>query len=808
MIKHYIKIALRNLAKQKGLAFINIAGLSTGIACFTLFLLYSVNEFSFDRFHKNANRIFRINQVFEREGREMGMAGLYMPLGPSMKKDFPDVENYVRFASQGQNMVRVGNTVTQLPVTFADPQVLSVFSFPLISGTDAAALQEPGNIILTRQTALQLFGEPDVVGKIVDIKVEEEFKPFKVGAVAEDLPANSSIRFSILGNYDYLASLDSRKEALNSWHMTFGDETYVQLRKGSTLMNDNARLSTFMARYYPEETAAPKKKGGKVKMSSRFVLQPLRDVHTAVNIDSGPPGTATNPKNVWILISIATGVLLIACINFTTLAIGRSAGRSKEVGVRKVIGGRKTQLIYQFLTESLLLSIFSAALGLLLANSILPYFNQLAGTNMQFSFKLYPELAWMLAGLILLIGLLAGSYPALILSSFKPVEVLKSRIKIGGSNLFTKSLVTFQFVLSIGLIIATLIMLQQLRFMRSKDIGFNKENVVMIDAGGTDTKKIYSQFRERLAKHAGITGIAGSEMGLGDGEGQMGGRFEINGKELFAIEYPVDPGYLNVLGMQLIAGRDFSRTLVGDTIQSIIVNESFVKNNLATTPEKAIGFITNTDPKKAKTIIGVVKDFNYEPLTRTVRPQLFRYPADFKPGKFFVRIKPGNPTETIAALEAEWKNLVPDIPFRYNFLDEKIDQFYKSEQRWSTIINWAGGMSIFLACLGLFGLAALSAVNRAREIGIRKVLGAPMSSILELLSKDFLKLILIALLIASPLAWYFMHSWLTDFVYRIDIGWTVFVLAGVFALGIAFVTISLQGIRAAMVNPVNSLKEM
>ena len=803
MLLHYLKIALRNLSKQKGLAFINIAGLSLGIACFVLFLLYAVNEFSYDRFHKNADHIFRINQVFERDGKELGMAGLYMPLGPSLKKDFPDVEAYVRF-NAGEYLIKSGNKTTRLPVTFADPQVLSVFSFPLADGTDASALKEPTDVVITQSTARQLFGQLNPLGQVVQIQLEGQFKPFTIMGIAEDVPENSSIRFAILGNFHYLEGLDSRKEMLNSWHMTNGDETYVQLRPGSQLQNDKSAMGAFVTHYYPEEATSKNKKAE--SSGTTFAFQPLRDVHTAVNIDSGPPGSATDPKNVWILISIAAGVLLIACINFTTLAIGRSARRAKEVGLRKVIGGQKSQLIFQFLTESLLLAVISAGLGLLLVKWILPHFNQLSGSNMRFSFTMFPELKWLLGGLVLLIGLLAGSYPALVLSSFKPIEVLKSKVKIGGSNFITKSLVTFQFALSIGLIIVTLVMLRQLKFMRDKNIGFDKENVVMINAAGVDLDKFYPTFKQTLQNQASITGITASEIGLGANEGEMGGRISINEKDFFAIQYPIEPGYLNVMGIQLIAGRDFNPNIVDDSVHSIIINESFVTTNMASTPDKVIGMQTSKNPLKSKTIIGVVKDFNYEPLTRTVRPQMFLYPSQFQPSKIFVRIAPGTPTAALSALEAQWKNLATDLPFTFNFLDEKIDAFYKSEMRWSTIINWAGGMSIFLACLGLFGLAALAAVNRAKEIGIRKVLGAPVSSIIELLSKDFVKLILIALVIASPLTWYFMNQWLQDFAYRVDIGWIIFLVSGLFALTVAIITISFQAFRAARANPVNSLR--
>jgi putative ABC transport system permease protein len=374
--------------------------------------------------------------------------------------------------------------------------------------------------------------------------------------------------------------------------------------------------------------------------------------------------------------------------------------------------------------------------------------------------------------------------------------------------MFTKSLVTFQFVLSIGLIIATVIILQQLSFMHSKNLGFAKENVVVVNTSGADAKKIYPLFRQALQSNPGILGMTGSSMGLGAQEGQMGGGYEFNGKTSGVIEYPVDPYYLKVMNMRLIAGRHFDPAIVSDTINSIIVNESLVKNFLGLTPQEALGKqILGRKNHKPRTIIGVTEDFNFEDLTRTVRPQLFSQPADFTPSRIFVRINPGDPSATLASLESAWKTIVPDdIPFSYSFLDEKFARFYESEKRWSSIVGWAGGISIFLASLGLFGLAALAAVNRTKEIGIRKVMGAGVISIVGLLSKDFLKLVIIALVIASPLVWYFMNDWLKDYAYRIHIGWWVFAVTGVIAVIIALLTIGLQTIKAAMANPVKSLR--
>ena len=809
MIKHYFKIALRNFAKQKGLAFINVFGLSVGLACFTLFLLFAVNEFSFDRFHKNAKNIYRVYlHTDAMHGDEAhGSSYLPIPLGPAMKQDFPEVENYVRIHDAWHgDFVRADNKVSRIKVSFADPQLFSVFSFKILYGNAHNPLKNPNNIVLTKDKALQLFGEPNVIGKTVEIKEEDNFEPFTVTAVTENIPANSTIRFEILASFDYYTNTGGGKRGVDNWNRS-GYQTYLKLRPGSKLTNKSEQLKKFRSKYYPDEEAECKKDSLWTVSGSPFAyrLQPLKEMHTDTKVGGGSV-EAVNPKNIWILLAIAAGVLLIACINFTTLAIGRSAGRAKEVGVRKVIGGDKKQLVLQFLAEALLLSILSAALGILLGKLLLPYFNQLSGRELSFSFTQYPEMIWMLIGLVLLVGLLAGSYPAVVLSGFKPIEVLKSKIRVGGSNFFTKSLVTVQFILSIGLIISTVVILQQLKFMQNKNPGFNKENIVMVDAEGTDTKKVYPLFKQSLASQPSVAGVAGSELGLGEGTGWSMSGFEYNGKHKDVYEYFVDADYINLMGIKLITGRNFDPKIASDTVTSVIINEAML-NDFGWTVENAVGqqlkgYSENLTP----VVIGVVKNFHFRPFSEKVGPQMFHQFHDYAPHKYFVKIRSGNPSIALNAIKKAWTSVVPDLPLKYDFLDDNLNRFYKSESRWSNIVGWAGGISIFLACLGLFGLAALAAVNRTKEIGIRKVLGASLTGIVSLLSKDFLKLVAIALLIASPLAWYFMQKWLQDFAYRINIGWYVFIITGIVAVLIALITISFQAIKAAVANPVKSLR--
>jgi putative ABC transport system permease protein len=804
MIKHYFTIALRNLAKQKGLAFINIIGLSIGLACFILFLLYAVNEFSFDRFHKNAPSLYRV--YFKVEGATENGPGvspyLPMPLGPALKQDFPEVEHAVRFRENwGENFVRTETTTTRVGMSFADPEFFSVFSFPVKEGNAVTALKDLHSVVLTEATAKKLFGNAEPIGKIIQIKADEKFEPFTVTAIAKDLPSNSSLHFGMIGNFNYLASTPSGAESVNNWHR-FSYQTFVQLKAGSPLPS-KARFIAFYKKYNADQEEEAKKRGE--GLHAWYRLQPLTSIHTDLQL-GGAQVPAVDPKTIWILLSIAAGVLLIACINFTTLAIGRSAGRSKEIGVRKVIGGTRKALIFQFLAEALLLSFISFVIGFLIANLLLPFFNQLSDRTLQFSFAQYPQLVYLLAGLVALVGLLAGSYPALILSSFKPVEVLKTKIKLGGSNLFTRSLVTIQFILSAGLVISTIIILQQLHFMQSKNPGFNKENVVVVDADGMQTKKLYPLFKQELSSSPHIVSMASAELGLGEGNGWSMTGFEYNNQHKQVYEYFIDPDYIPALGLQLIAGRNFDPSIADDTVHSVIVNETMVRE-FGWTVQNAVGQeLKGYTETLTPVVIGVVKDFNFRELKIKVAPQLFHQFASYQPYKFFVRIRPGDPSLALTAIASAWKKVAPEYPLKYSFLDENLDRFYQSEVRWSKIVGWAGGISIFLACLGLLGLTMLAIVNRTKEIGIRKVLGASVAHITTLISKDFLKLVAIALIIASPLAWYFMSKWLENFAYRISISWVVFVVSATLAIFIAFVTISIQAVKAALANPVKSLR--
>jgi len=822
MFKSYLKIALRNLQKQKGFAFINIFGLSIGIACFALLLLYSFQELNFDRFHKNGGDIYR---VYLHEGMPDAdginaqtdySAASGVTWGEAMKKDLPDVIDYVRLQLPwGENLIQTRNKTLRAELGFADQSLFSVFSFPLKYGTRKMALHGRQDIVLTSSRAKELFGTDDVVGKTVEIQLGTKNYLFTISAVAEDVPPNSTIKFDVLGSFAFINSYrPDFFDIGNNWHPVVR-QTYVQLKPRSKLPGDAPQLERFMESYEPDFVSMSKnyvammKKQGVIwtgkGMPESVRLQPLLAIHTDTGFKAWgfTDYNKIDPAIIWIVLTIGAGILLIACINFTTLAIGRSAGRSKEVGVRKVVGAEKRQIIAQFLTEALLLAAASAVLGLLFAMLLLPLFNQLAGTNLRFAFGYYTIIGLVLAGVVLLAGLLAGSYPALVLSRFKPVEVLKNKIRVGGANLFTKSLVTFQFVLSIVLIISTLIILRQTKYLLDKNPGFNKANVVVLDATQIDPDKVFPIFKQEVLKYHEVEGVTSSAAGLGAGQNFLG--YSDPSANNFADINIIDPDYLKVLGMKLVAGEYFQAGSYRDTLKQVIINETMMKAR-GWNVQNAVGQKIKKFQGRTAVVIGVVKNFNYRPLSENIKNQVFVTSQNKGYSHIYLRISAGNPAPALADIQKAWHTSAPGVPMKYSFLDEDVNNYYRSEQKWTSIVGMAGGISIFLASLGLLGLATLAAVNRTKEIGIRKVLGASVGSIVALLSKDFLRLIVLAFVIATPLAWYLMNKWLQDYATRIGISWWVFALTGAGTVLIAFISISSQSIKAATADPVKSLK--
>ncbi|HVX49674.1 MAG TPA: ABC transporter permease [Chitinophagaceae bacterium] len=819
MLKNYLTITLRNLRNNKVFSLINIVGLSTGIACFILLLLYTAYENSFDKFQKNAADIYRPYEWnrLTNDNTPIAYTDVYSPtypsLGQALKQLVPDVVDYVNIQLPwGENLLRSGNRVYRVSVTYADPSFFSVFTFPLVHGNADNALHDPDDIVLTETRAMQVFGNTDAVGKTLEMQIGTTFRPFRVSAVAKDAPANSTIQFDVLGNYHFAEVNNNQFTIGNNWHPTVR-QSYVLLKQGSTFARSPQKLSKFLQSFDPTFVANTKNfiedmlKSGvnwnEKDLPISLKMQPLLAIHTGTSFNAWgfTDYGKINPMVMWVLLAIAAGILLIACINFTTLSVGRAAARSKEVGVRKVIGAGRGQVVLQFLVEAFVLAVISTCCGLLMATLLLPWFNMLASVNLHFSFAQFPKISIIMGAVVLAITLIAGGYPALVLSKFKPVTVLKSKIKVGGSNFFTKALVTFQFVLSIAFIVSTVIILQQTRYMMNKNPGFNKENVVAIDALQTDANMVFPLFKQAALKNPSVLGVASAAAGLGLGQDFLG----YSDKGLSADINIIDTGYINVMGMQLIAGKNLPPRLFDDTIKPIIINETMMRA-FGWNAGNAIGRQIKPFQGRIGLVTGVVKNFNYRPMTENIRNQVFETSADKGYGHFYVRIHAGNPAVAVNALRRAWNSVLPGIPMKYSFLDDDVNSYYSSEQKWSSIVGVAGAIAIVLASLGLLGLAALAAVNRTKEIGVRKVLGASVINIVKLISKDFLRLIVIAFVIASPIAWYAMYKWLQGYAYRITIGWWIFLAAGATAILLALATIGYHAVKAALANPVKSLR--
>ncbi len=809
MVQYYLKRALRGLRKQPVISAINMLGLSLGLACFMLFLLHVVDEFSFDRFHHKSDRLFRVynhTAAGFRNEPEQKDPWLPMPLGPAMQRDMPEVVAFTRIRGWGV-FIQAPKGIFEESTQFVDPAFLQMFSFPMLFGDPLQALNDPFQVVLTEKLALKFFGERNPVGRTLSLKVLDQFEPYTVSGVLADPPSNSSIRLGILLPIARYAVSDRGKQDADRWSRC-SMETYVELIPGAHLSSDTQRLFQFYNQYHPKEEPNARTKGWWSKPASPFGygLQPLRTIHTDVEIE----GPTVNPAYPLILLGIGSLILLIACINFTTLAIGRAANRAREIGVAKVLGASRSQLALQYLGEALLMSGLSMILGWILALAALPLFNQLTDKKLVFSFAQFPEMFVLLPLLMVFVGFIAGIYPAIMLARLDPIKTIRNQLRLGGGNWLTRSLLTGQFALSTGLLICTVIMLRQLHFLQTQHPGFNKENVVVVNAFGVrDLTSTLKQFREKLSVTPEITHISGVEIGFGANAGWSTSGFDFYGKPIQIFEYVVDQEYIPTLELEILTGRNFDAQVVADTQVSVIINETAMQL-FGWSLQNAVGQVLdgyNTEnPARNPVVIGVVKDYHFSSFRKGIEPMMLQMFSPFPRSNFFVRMQAGDTKPHLAQLSEAWTAIEPTIPFRYAFLDEELNTFYKTEQRWSTVVSLAGGLCLFLACLGLFGLAALVTANRIKEIGIRKVLGASVWSITGQLARDFLRLVLLAVLIAVPIGWYCMQRWLGGFESRIELAWWMFALAGLIALGVALFTVSIQSVKAARANPVHSLK--
>ena len=791
MFKNYFKIALRNLWKHKVFSFINIMGLTVGMtACFLIFLYVSF-EWSYDSFHSKANRIYRVVADIKTPTEVINTNKPAWAVPPNAKDEFPEIESFVRILNDNV-LMRKGDIKFQEENTmWADSSFFKVFDFKLLKGNPQTALKEQFSVVLSKKAAKKYFGSADPVGQT--LLITGDAYPAKVTGVMEDIPENSTIKG------DVVLSMSTFTQRLyrgvdSNWG-GYDPQAYLLLKPG---MNAKALEKKFTA-------FLEKRNGTEMKQSQMYptlFLESLKDVYLRSTRDGSKTGNITN---VYIFSIIAVFILLIACINFINLTTARSAERAKEVGIKKVVGAEKSQLMRQFIGESLMVSLISFVLAVGLSALLLPLFNQLAGKTVSpgiFS-NTYYLLTLLLAAIG--IGLLAGVYPALVLSSFKPVVVLKGRFATGTRGiLLRKGLVIAQFTISIALIIGTIIVYNQMNYMRSQDLGFSKDQVMVIDTNGDPAKKA---FQQAVAGLPGVksTSMSGSIPGGGDHSAyseieNIKGDLQIANLDLYFVDFD----YINQYKIKMVAGRGFSRDFATDTTRAMVLNEAAVKMFGYTSPQQAIGKRFKQWGREGK-IVGVMKDFHFRSLQEVIKPLSMRIEPD-RSNLVSVNVSATNLPSTIAAVQNKWKTLIPNRPFSYYFLDEFFDRQYRSEERFGKLFLNFAVLAIFISCLGLLGLAAYSTMQRTKEIGIRKVMGASVSNIINLLSKDFLKLVFISFFIAAPVAWFFMHQWLEDFAYRINISWWIFAVAGITALLIALFTISFQAIRAAIANPVKSLR--
>ncbi len=801
MIKNYIKIAIRNIIKHKGFSTINIVGLAIGIACSILILVFVAHELSYDSFHEKADRIYRIAVRASIGDTKINQTYSSSETFRKLIEDFPEIEVGVKFLNLGKTPIVLGEKTFFESQFFAvDATFFDVFTFPLIQGDPTTVLQNPNSMVISKDTALKYFGSTDAVGKI--LRADFSYGPgnvdFEITGVSENVPANSHF------HYDLLASSATFPTYINDTGWTSNNFiTYVVLQEGITAKWFNERLKEFTRKHMGgEQFDAWVAKGN----FWEYFLQPLTKIHLTSDLN-GEFEANGNETYVYIFSVLSLIILLIACINFMNLSTAKSSLRAKEVGMRKVVGSGRSRLVLQFLSESVLLSYIALAIGVLLVIILLPLSKNLIGRQIAFHYFDNLSIILLLLALGLIVGLISGSYPAFFLSSFKPIVALKGNKTSGKSGSWLRnSLVIVQFTISIFLIIGTLVVNQQLKFFQNKKLGFDKEQVLVIQNPGALGNNTIP-FKEELRKYSSITNVSGSTTLPGQSFSNIG--FGAEGvDESFTLNLCIcDYDFLETLKLELAQGRFFSRDFTSDT-HAAVLNEKAVE---LLGWEDPIGKkINNWSRERGNfVVIGVIKDYNYESLHQEIRPQaLFLSTGYFTRVESYisVRLNTEHIPETISRIEDTWKAFAPQVPFQYSFLDKDYDNLYINEKQTKKLFSLFSFLAIFIACLGLFGLASFIADQKTKEIGIRKVLGASVPKIVKNLNKSFLKWVLMANFIAWPIAWFGMNRWLENFPYRIGLAWWMFVLAAVLAVVIALITVSFQTVKAALKNPIDSLR--
>jgi putative ABC transport system permease protein len=794
MLKNYFITAMRNLWRNKFFSAINIFGLSVGIACCMLIFLYASDEITFDRFHGNADRIYRITaDMIDNKGEVNRSGNSGWLQGPRFTAGIPEIEEFVRVQSYGCT-VKKGPEVYTQDALCVDENFFSVFSFPLLCGDKRTALKDPYGIVISEDVALKYFGKKQALNEILTLKTGEEFKPFKVTGVAKNTPLNSSLKIGVL----FSRKLEELADREKPHWMNFFLNTFIVLKPGTDV---NSVIKKCNLIY--EKEAAPQIKDMKEKYDYDekvvYDLQPLTDLHLSTDYPAqNGLINASNAVYSYILLGIAVFILIIACINFVNLSVARSLKRAKEIGVRKVIGGKRKQLIIQFLGESFLLAGLSFVIAILLAFVSLPFFNELSEKSLAFSYLLDLRLVVGYFLLFLLTSLLAGIYPSLVLSAFNPVETLYGKLRYSAKNYFSQGLVVLQFTLATILIISTITVYKQFDFLTHYELGYDKSNVLKATCGNMNIAKL-EMLKAELRNETGVKNVSA----------QQGGEFftvaRINGAQNQEFGFMrIDEDYFPMYNIPVIKGRNFSKQFPADSTGSVLVNETFVKAAGWKEPiGETVDFYYN---KKKYNVVGVVHDFHTAALTEKIQPYVFSIDPQLSYGVIFLKIDPSRKNTILKHVEKTLKEFFPNRPLDYGFVEDIVNDQYKSEAKWKQIILFGAILTIFISCIGLFGLAALSAERRAKEIGIRKVLGASVALLVKKLSADFLKLVVISAVIALPVAWWAANKWLENYPYRIELNTLMFGSAVIVVLVIAMVAVSYQAFKAAVANPIKSLR--
>ncbi|MEX2347537.1 MAG: ABC transporter permease [Balneolaceae bacterium] len=815
MLQNYLKIALRNLFKNKVYSFINIFGLALGLASCIIILLYVSHESSYDKHHEQADRIYRVTSHIDFSGNYLELAPTSAPMGPALLNDYPEVEAMVRLRPRGEYTVKRGDEyISEDGFVFADPSIFEVFTIPLFYGEPLTALEQPNTAAISEEMAQKYFGTTDAVGETITLT---DTFDFEVTAVYETMPETSHFRFN------FLLSMPTIDEADNTMWLSNNFRTYILLKEGVDPVKFEENFETIKKTYiepqlqqymgitFEEFEAAGNR--------ADYRLQPLTNIHLHSDL-TGEFRANGSIMYVYIFSGLAFFILLLACINFMNLSTARSSQRAKEVGVRKTLGSARSQLAGQFLLESIVLSIIALGIALFLVELTLPYFSNLAGRTMQVDYFSVPALSGIILGIVIITGLLAGTYPAALLSSFLPVRALKGTfIEQKGHGFFRKGLVVFQFSISIVIIVGLLTINKQLQFIQNKNLGFDKDQIVVVEDAYNIGNSSYAvdDYKEAMMQNTIFETATISSFLPVDGFGRDDRTYWPKGatpsqdNTVNMQRWRVDADYIETLNMEIIEGRNFSEESETDR-NTVILNESAAQRFGFENPIGETITIYDSNPDGSINqevlldyeIIGIVNNFHYQSLRDNITPLGLFYEPSY--GNVAFKISGENAGEAIALLEGEWKSRAGGQPFSYTFLDQRFDQMYRAENRVQNLMSAFSVLAILIACLGLFGLSAYSAEKRSKEIGIRKILGASISSVLGLISKEFLALIALSFVISIPIAWIVMEQWLREFTYRTEIGMDVFVLAGSGTVIIALAAISWQSLKAALMNPVESLR--